>query len=174
MGDKADDIFADADLTSKEGIDKFVQSLRDAGADAQAVQDAFGVSLDELSDHLLSLSGLLPSVEEKAASAADAYALANQIAQEAMMSFSQEQYDLITKMDSDLSDAFFKIGDAFYYTEGSAYQLAQALSTAATAAVEDYEKILNREKGVGATDYNKMSDEQKKDGNIIKNLVCMK
>lgn len=162
VGDKADDIFADADLTSKEGIEKFVQSLRDAGADAQAVQDAFGVSLDDLSDHLLSLSGLLPSVADKAASAADAYTLANQIAQEAMMSFSQEQYDLITKMDSDLSDAFFKIGDAFYYTEGSAYQLAQALSTAATAAVKDYEKILNREKGVGATDYNKMSDEQKK------------
>lgn len=162
MGDKADDIFADADLTSKEGIDKFVQSLRDAGADAQAVQDAFGVSLDELSDHLLSLSGLLPSVADKAASAADAYTLANQIAQDAMMSFSQEQYDLITKMDSDLSDAFFKIGDAFYYTEGSAYQLAQALSTAATAAVDNYEKILNREEGIGASDYNKLSDEQKK------------
>ena len=160
--EKADDIFADADLTSKEGIEKFVQSLRDANVDTQKIQKAFGVSLDDLSDHLLSLSGLLPSVEEKAASAADAYALANQIAQEAMMSFSQEQYDLITKMDSDLSDAFFKIGDAFYYTEGSAYQLAQALSTAATAAVGDYEKILNREKGVGATDYNKMSDEQKK------------
>lgn len=162
LGNKADDVFADADLTSKEGIEEFVQSLQDAGADAQAVQDAFGVSLDDLSDHLLSLSGLLPSVADKAASAADAYTLANQIAQEAMMSFSQEQYDLITKMDSNLSDAFFKIGDAFYYTEGSAYQLAQALSTAATAAVGDYEKILNREKGVGATDYNKMSDEQKK------------
>lgn len=160
--EKADDIFADADLTSKEGIEKFVQSLRDANVDTQKIQKAFGVSLDDLSDHLLSLSGLLPSVEEKAASAADAYALANQIAQDAMMSFSQEQYDLITKMDSDLSDAFFKIGDAFYYTEGSAYQLAQALSTAAAAAVGDYEKILNREKGVGATDYNKMSDEQKK------------
>lgn len=162
VGDKADDIFADADLTSKEGIDKFVQSLRDAGADAQAVQDAFGVSLDELSDHLLSLSGLLPSISDKAASAADAYTLANQIAQEAMMSFSQEQYDLITKMDSNLSDAFFKIGDAFYYTEGSAYQLAQALSTAATTAVKDYEKILNREEGIGASDYNKLSDDQKK------------
>ena len=162
LGNKADDVFADADLTSKEGIEKFVQSLQDAGADAQAVQDAFGVSLDDLSDRLLSLSGLLPSVADKAASAADAYTLANQIAQDAMMSFSQKQYDLITKMNSDLSDAFFKIGDAFYYTEGSAYQLAQALSTAAAAAVEDYEKILNREKGVGATDYNKMSDEQKK------------
>lgn len=162
VGDKADDIFADADLTSKEGIEKFVQSLRDAGVEAQAIQDAFGVSLDDLSDHLLSLSGLLPSVADKAASAADAYTLANQIAQEAMMSFSQEQYDLITKMDSDLSDAFFKIGDAFYYTEGSAYQLAQALSTAATAAVEDYEKILNREEGIGASDYNKLSDDQKK------------
>lgn len=162
MGDKADDIFADADLTSKEGIEKFVQSLRDAGVETQAIQDAFGVSLDDLSDHLLSLSGLLPSVADKAASAADAYTLANQIAKEAMMSFSQEQYDLITKMDSDLSDAFFKIGDAFYYTEGSAYQLAQALSTAATAAVEDYEKILNREEGIGASDYNKLSDDQKK------------
>lgn len=162
VGDKADDIFADADLTSKEGIDKFVQSLRDAGADAQAVQDAFGVSLDELSDHLLSLSGLLPSISDKAASAADAYTLANQIAQDAMMSFSQKQYDLITKMDSDLSDAFFKIGDSFYYTEGSAYQLAQALSTAATAAVDNYERILNREEGIGASDYNKLSDEQKK------------
>jgi TP901 family phage tail tape measure protein len=162
MGDKADDIFADADLTSKEGIDKFVQSLRDAGADAQAVQDAFGVSLDELSDHLLSLSGLLPSISDKAASAADAYTLANQIAQDAMMSFSQQQYDLITKMDSDLSDAFFKIGDAFYYTEGSAYQLAQALSTAATTAFDKYKKILNREEGVGASDYNRLSDEQKK------------
>ena len=162
LGDKADDIFADADLTSKEGIEKFVQSLRDAGVETQAIQDAFGVSLDDLSDHLLSLSGLLPSVADKAASAADAYTLANQIAQEAMMSFSQEQYDLITKMDSDLSDAFFKIGDAFYYTEGSAYQLAQALSTAATAAVEDYEKILNREEGIGASDYNKLSDDQKK------------
>lgn len=162
MGDKADDIFADADLTSKEGIEKFVQSLRDAGVETQAIQDAFGVSLDDLSDHLLSLSGLLPSVADKAASAADAYTLANQIAKEAMMSFSQEQYDLITKIDSDLSDAFFKIGDAFYYTEGSAYQLAQALSTAATAAVEDYEKILNREEGISASDYNKLSDEQKK------------
>lgn len=162
VGDKADDIFADADLTSKEGIEKFVQSLQDAGVKTQAIQDAFGVSLDDLSDHLLSLSGLLPSISDKAASAADAYALANQIAQEAMMSFSQEQYDLITKMDSDLSDAFFKIGDAFYYTEGSAYQLAQALSTAATAAVEDYEKILNREEGIGASDYNKLSDDQKK------------
>lgn len=83
----------------------------------------------------------MPSISDKAASAADAYTLANQIAQEAMMSFSQEQYDLITKMDSDLSDAFFKIGDAFYYTEGSAYQLAQALSTAATAAVDNYERF---------------------------------
>lgn len=162
LGDKADDIFADADFTSKEGIEKFVQSLKDAGVKTQAIQDAFGVSLDDLSDHLLSLSGLLPSVADKAASAADAYTLANQIAQEAMMSFSQEQYDLITKMDSDLSDAFFKIGDAFYYTEGSAYQLAQALSTAATAAVDNYEKILNREEGIGASDYNKLSDEQKK------------
>lgn len=162
LGPKADSIFANADLSSKEGIESFVKSLEDAGVKTGDIQKAFGVSLDELSDHLLSLSGVLPSVEEKAASAADAYTLANQIAQEAMMSFSQEQYDLITKMDSDLSDAFFKIGDAFYYTEGSAYQLAQALSTAATAAVEDYEKILNREKGVGATDYNKMSDEQKK------------
>lgn len=162
VGDKADDIFADADLTSKEGIEKFVQSLQDAGVKTQAIQDAFGVSLDDLSDHLLSLSGLLPSISDKAASAADAYTLANQIAQEAMMSFSQEQYDLITKMDSDLSDAFFKIGDAFYYTEGSAYQLAQALSTAATAAVDNYEKILNREEGIGASDYNKLSDEQKK------------
>ena len=162
LGSKADSIFANADLSSKEGIESFVKSLEDAGVKTGDIQKAFGVSLDDLSDHLLSLSGLLPSVEEKAASAADAYALANQIAQDAMMSFSQEQYDLITKMDSDLSDAFFKIGDAFYYTEGSAYQLAQALSTAATAAVEDYEKILNREKGVGATDYNKMSDEQKK------------
>lgn len=160
--EEADDIFADADLTSKEGIEEFVQSLQKAGITTEQAQAAFGVSLDDLSDRLLSLSGLLPSVEEKAASAADAYALANQITQEAMMSFSQKQYDLITKMDSDLSDAFFKIGDAFYYTEGSAYQLAQALSTAAAAAVEDYEKILNREKGVGATDYNKMSDEQKK------------
>lgn len=162
LGDKADDIFADADLTSKEGIEKFVQSLQNASADTELIQQAFGVSLDELSDRLLSMTDLLPSVEQKAASAADAYTLANQIAQDAMMSFSQAQYDLITKMDSDLSDAFFKIGDAFYYTEGSAYQLAQALSTAATAAVEDYEKILNRKKGVGATDYNKMSDEQKK------------
>ena len=162
VGDKADDIFADADLTSKEGIDKFVQSLRDAGANAQAVQDAFGVSLDDLSDHLLSLSDLLPSISDKAASAGDAYALANQIAQDAMMSFSQEQYDLITKMDSDFSDAFFKIGDAFYYTEGSAYQLAQALSTAATAAVDDYEALLNRTRGVDAKDYNKLSDDQKK------------
>lgn len=162
LGDKADDIFADADLTSKEGIEKFVQSLQNASADTELIQQAFGVSLDELSDRLLSMTDLLPSVEQKAASAAEAYTLANQIAQDAMMSFSQAQYDLITKMDSDLSDAFFKIGDAFYYTEGSAYQLAQALSTAATAAVEDYEKILNRKKGVGATDYNKMSDEQKK------------
>lgn len=162
LGNKADDVFADADLTSKEGIEKFVQSLQDAGADAQAVQDAFGVSLDDLSDRLLSLSGLLPSVADKADSAAEAYTLANQIAQDAMMSFSQEQYNLITKMDSDLSDAFFKIGDAFYYTEGSAYQLAQALSAAATAAVDNYEKILNREEGIGASDYNKLSDEQKK------------
>lgn len=162
LGDKADDIFADADLTSKEGIEKFVQSLQNASADTELIQQAFGVSLDELSDRLLSMTDLLPSVEQKAASAAEAYTLANQIAQDAMMSFSQAQYDLITKMDSDLSDAFFKIGDAFYYTEGNAYQLAQALSTAATAAVEDYEKILNRKKGVGATDYNKMSDEQKK------------
>ena len=162
LGDKADDIFADADLTSKEGIEEFVQSLRDAGADTQAVQDAFGVSLDDLSDRLLSLSGLLPSVSDKAASAAEAYTLANQIAQDAMMSFSQKQYDLITKMDSDLSDAFFKIGDAFYYTEGSAYQLAQALSTAATAAVKDYEDILNRRRGVDSNDYNRLSDDQKK------------
>lgn len=162
LGDKADDIFADADLTSKEGIEEFVQSLRDAGADTQAVQDAFGVSLDDLSDRLLSLSGLLPSVSDKAASAAEAYTLANQIAQDAMMSFSQEQYDLITKMDSDLSDAFFKIGDAFYYTEGSAYQLAQALSTAATAAVKDYEDILNRRRGIDSNDYNRLSDDQKK------------
>lgn len=161
LGDKADDIFADADLTSKEGIEEFVQSLQKAGVTTKQVQEAFGVSLDELSDRLLSLSGLLPSVGDKAASAADAYTLANQIAQDAMMSFSQKQYNLITTMDSDLSDAFFKIGDAFYYTEGSAYQLAQALSTAAAAAVEDYEKILNRKTGVGATDYNKMSDEQK-------------
>lgn len=162
LGNKADDVFADADLTSKEGIEEFVQSLQKAGVTTKQVQDAFGVSLDDLSDHLLSLSGLLPSVADKAASAADAYTLANQIAEEAMMSFSQEQYDLIAKMDSDLSDAFFKIGDAFYYTEGSAYQLAQALSTAATAAVEDYEKILNREEGIGASDYNKLSDDQKK------------
>lgn len=162
LGDKADDIFADADLTSKEGIEEFVQSLRDAGADTQAVQDAFGVSLDDLSDRLLSLSGLLPSVSDKAASAAEAYTLANQIAQDAMMSFSQKQYDLITKMDSDLSDAFFKIGDAFYYTEGSAYQLAQALSTAATAAVKDYEDILNRRRGIDSNDYNRLSDDQKK------------
>lgn len=162
VGDKADDIFADADLTSKEGIEKFVQSLRDAGVKTQAIQDAFGVSLDDLSDRLLSLSGLLPSVADKAASAADAYTLANQIAQEAMMSFSQEQYDLITKMDSDLSDAFFKIGDAFYYTEGSAYQLAQALSTAAAAAVKDYEDILNRKRGIDSNDYNRLSDDQKK------------
>lgn len=174
LGNKADDVFADADLTSKEGIEKFVQSLQDAGADAQAVQDAFGVSLDDLSDRLLSLSGLLPSVADKAASAAEAYTLANQIAQDAMMSFSQEQYNLITKMDSDFSDAFFKIGDAFYYTEGSAYQLAQALSTAAGMAIKDYEDILNRKKGVGATDYNKMSDDQKKGGNIINSLVYMK
>lgn len=170
MGDKADDIFADADLTSKKGIEEFVQSLQKAGITTQQVQDAFGVSLDDLSDHLLSLSGLLPSVRDKAASAAEAYTLANQIAQDAMMSFSQKQYDLITKMDSDLSDAFFKIGDAFYYTEGSAYQLAQALSTAATAAVEDYEKILNREEGIGASDYNKLSDDQKKGWEYDKQL----
>lgn len=162
LGNKADDVFADADLTSKEGIEKFVQSLQDAGADAQAVQDAFGVSLDDLSDRLLSLSGLLPSVADKAASAADAYTLANQIAQDAMMSFSQKQYNLITKMDSDLSDAFFKIGDAFYYTEGSAYQLAQALSTAATMAIKDYEDILNRRRGIDSNDYNRLSDDQKK------------
>lgn len=159
--EKADDIFADADLTSKKGIEEFVQSLQKAGITTQQVQDAFGVSLDDLSDHLLSLSGLLPSVEEKAASAADAYALANQIAQDAMMSFSQEQYDLITKMDSDLSDAFFKIGDAFYYTEGSAYQLAQALSTAAGMAIKDYEDILNRRRGIDSNDYNRLSDDQK-------------
>lgn len=116
----------------------------------------------------------MPSVADKAASAAEAYTLANQIAQDAMMSFSQEQYNLITKMDSDFSDAFFKIGDAFYYTEGSAYQLAQALSTAAGMAIKDYEDILNRKKGVGATDYNKMSDDQKKGGNIINSLVYMK
>lgn len=162
LGDKADDIFADADLTSKEGIEKFVQSLQNASTDTKLIQDAFGVSLDDLSDRLLSLSGLLPSVSDKAASAAEAYTLANQIAQDAMMSFSQEQYDLITKMDSDLSDAFFKIGDAFYYTEGSAYQLAQALSTAATAAVKDYEDILNRRRGIDSNDYNRLSDDQKK------------
>lgn len=162
LGNKANDIFTDADLTSKEGIEKFVQSLQKAGITTEQVQDAFNVSLDDLSDHLLSLSGLLPSVADKAASAADAYTLANQIAQDAMMSFSQEQYNLITRMDSDLSDAFFKIGDAFYYTEGSAYQLAQALSTAATAAVKNYEKILNREEGIGASNYNKLSDDQKK------------
>lgn len=170
MGDKADDVFADADLTSKEGIEKFVQSLQDAGADAQAVQDAFGVSLDDLSDRLLSLSGLLPSVADKAASAADAYTLANQIAQDAMMSFSQEQYDLITKMDSDLSDAFFKIGDAFYYTEGSAYQLAQALSTAAGMAIKDYEDILNRRRGIDSNDYNRLSDDQKENWKYNKKI----
>lgn len=170
LEDKADDIFADADLTSKEGIEEFVQSLRDAGADTQAVQDAFGVSLDDLSDRLLSLSGLLPSVSDKAASAAEAYTLANQIAQDAMMSFSQKQYDLITKMDSDLSDAFFKIGDAFYYTEGSAYQLAQALSTAATAAVKDYEDILNRRRGIDSNDYNRLSDDQKKNWKYNKKI----
>lgn len=170
LGGKADDIFADADLTSKEGIEKFVQSLRDGNADTRAIQEAFGVSLDELSDRLLSLSGLLPSVGDKAASAADAYTLANQIAQDAMMSFSQKQYDLITKMDSDLSDAFFKIGDAFYYTEGSAYQLAQALSTAATEAVKDYEKILNRKEGIGASDYNKLTDDQKKNWEYNKKI----
>lgn len=162
LGDKADDIFADADLTSKEGIEEFVQSLQKVGVTTEQAQAAFGVSLDDLSDHLLSLSGLLPSVADKAASAADAYTLANQIAQDAMMSFSQEQYDLITKMDSDLSDAFFKIGDAFYYTEGSAYQLAQALSTAAAAAVKDYEDILNRKRGIDSNDYNRLSDDQKK------------
>lgn len=65
LGGKADDIFANADLTSKEGIDKFVQSLQKAGVTTEQIQDAFNVSLDDLSDHLLSLSGLLPSVEEK-------------------------------------------------------------------------------------------------------------
>lgn len=161
LDDKADDIFADADLTSKEGIEKFVQSLQNASTDTKLIQDTFGVSLDELSDRLLSLSGLLPSIGDKAESAAEAYTLANQIAQDAMMSFSQAQYDLITWMDSDLSDAFFKIGDAFYYTEGSAYQLAQALSTAATATVKDYEALLNRTRGIDAIDYNKLSDDQK-------------
>lgn len=170
LGPKADSIFANADLSSKEGIESFVKSLEDAKVKTGDIQKAFGVSLDELSDRLLSLSGVLPSVEQKAASAAEAYTLANQIAQDAMMSFSQEQYNLITKMDSDLSDAFFKIGDAFYYTEGSAYQLAQALSTAATAAVEDYEKILNREEGIGASDYNKLSDDQKKNWKYNKKL----
>lgn len=160
--EEADDIFADANLTSKEGIEEFVQSLQKAGVTTKQVQEAFGVSLDDLSDHLLSLSGLLPSVGDKAASAADAYTLANQIAQDAMMSFSQEQYNLITKMDSDLSDAFFKIGDAFYYTEGSAYQLAQALSTAASKAVGDYEDVINRRRGIDATDYNKLSKDQQK------------
>lgn len=168
--DNADSIFANADLSSKEGIESFVKSLKDAGVKTQDIQAAFDVSLDELSDHLLSMSGILPSVEEKAASAADAYTLANQIAQDAMMSFSQEQYNLITKMDSDLSDAFFKIGDAFYYTEGSAYQLAQALSTAAAEAVKDYEKILNREKAIGASDYNKLTDDQKKNWKYNKKL----
>lgn len=162
LGDKANDIFADADLTSKDGIEEFVQSLQKASVTTEQAQAVFGVSLDDLSDRLLSLSGLLPSVADKAASAADAYTLANQIAQEAMMSFSQEQYDLITKMDSDFSDAFFKIGDAFYYTEGSAYQLAQALSTAASAAVKDYEDILNRRRGIDSNDYNRLSDDQKK------------
>lgn len=170
LGDKADDIFADADLTSKEGIEKFVQSLQNAGADTELIQQAFGVSLDELSDRLLSMTDLLPSVEQKAASAAEAYTLANQIAQDAMMSFSQAQYDLITKMNSDLSDAFFKIGDAFYYTEGSAYQLAQALSTAATEAVKDYEKILNRKEGIGASDYNRLTDDQKKNWEYNKKI----
>ena len=170
LGDKADDIFADADLTSKEGIEKFVQSLQNASADTELIQQAFGVSLDELSDRLLSMTDLLPSVEQKATSAAEAYTLANQIAQDAMMSFSQAQYDLITKMDSDLSDAFFKIGDAFYYTEGSAYQLAQALSTAATEAVKDYEKILNRKEGIGASDYNKLTDDQKKNWEYNKKI----
>ena len=168
--DNADDIFANADLSSKEGIENFVKSLKDAGVKTQDIQEAFDVSLDELSDHLLSMSGVLPSVEQKAASAADAYTLANQIAQDAMMSFSQAQYDLITKMDSDLSDAFFKIGDAFYYTEGSAYQLAQALSTAATEAVKDYEKILNRKEGIGASDYNKLTDDQKKNWEYNKKI----
>lgn len=168
--DNADSIFANVDLSSKEGIESFVKSLKDAGVKTQDIQAAFDVSLDELSDHLLSMSGILPSVEEKAASAADAYTLANQIAQDAMMSFSQEQYNLITKMDSDLSDAFFKIGDAFYYTEGSAYQLAQALSTAAAEAVKDYEKILNREKAIGASDYNKLTDDQKKNWKYNKKL----
>lgn len=168
--DNADDIFANADLSSKEGIESFVKSLKDAGVKTQDIQAAFDVSLDELSDHLLSMSGILPSVEKKAASAADAYTLANQIAQDAMMSFSQKQYNLITKMDSDLSDAFFKIGDAFYYTEGSAYQLAQALSTAAAEAVKDYEKILNREKAIGASDYNKLTDDQKKNWKYNKKL----
>lgn len=168
--DNADSIFANADLSSKEGIESFVKSLKDAGVKTQDIQAAFDVSLDELSDHLLSMSDILPSVEKKAASAADAYTLANQIAQDAMMSFSQEQYNLITKMDSDLSDAFFKIGDAFYYTEGSAYQLAQALSTAAAEAVKDYEKILNREKPIGASDYNKLTDDQKKNWKYNKKL----
>lgn len=168
--DNADDIFANADLSSKEGIENFVKSLKDAGVKTQDIQEAFDVSLDELSDHLLSMSGVLPSVEQKAASAADAYTLANQIAQDAMISFSQAQYDLITKMDSDLSDAFFKIGDAFYYTEGSAYQLAQALSTAATEAVKDYEKILNRKEGIGASDYNKLTDDQKKNWEYNKKI----
>lgn len=168
--DNADSIFANADLSSKEGIESFVKSLKDAGVKTQDIQAAFDVSLDELSDHLLSMSGVLPSVEQKAASAAEAYTLANQIAQDAMMSFSQAQYDLITKMDSDLSDAFFKIGDAFYYTEGSAYQLAQALSTAAAEAVKDYEKILNREKAIGASDYNKLTDDQKKNWKYNKKL----
>lgn len=160
--DNADDIFANADLSSKEGIESFVKSLKDAGVKTEKIQEAFGVSLDELSNHLLSMSGILPSVEQKAASAAEAYTLANQIAQDAMMSFSQEQYNLITKMDSDLSDAFFKIGDAFYYTEGSAYQLAQALSTAASKAVGDYEDIINRRRGIEATDYNRLSKDQQK------------
>lgn len=116
----------------------------------------------------------MPSVADKADSAAEAYTLANQIAQDAMMSFSQEQYDLITKMDSDLSDAFFKIGDAFYYTEGSAYQLAQALSTAAGMAIKDYEDILNRRRGIDSNDYNRLSDDQRRIGSIIKRLVNMK
>ena len=162
LGDNAEDIFGNADFSSKEGIDKFVKQLQDGGITAEQSIAAFGVPLEELSSRLLNLAGVIPSITDRAESAASAYELANQIAQDAMMSFSQAQYDLITKMDTELSDAFFQIGDAFYYTEGSAYQLAQALSTAATAAVKDYEKILNREEGIDSLDYQKLSKEQQK------------
>lgn len=159
LKDGGEEIFKTMDLSTVEGIEKFVKSLQDGGVD---IEKTFGKTSKELTEYLKSTLKQNSTAAEKLEAARKASAVAEEIIAKQKTKLSKAEYETAIAMNKDMKNDFVQVGDSFYYVMGSANQLATALSDAAKATYEDYMGILTGEKDISGKDYNNLTEDQKK------------